>query len=127
MERWASALMAVAALTGAAGVIEAAAAAHGTDDRLLQTSANFLLLTAASTMGIVACALGLRRRVACFLVAASFLLAGCLLFCGDLTVRVFFAHGLFAFAAPTGGTMMILSWLAAALIAVSSWFGRSEN
>jgi uncharacterized membrane protein YgdD (TMEM256/DUF423 family) len=125
--RWACGLVAGAALAGAAGVIEAAGAAHGNAEPLLQTSANFLLLTAASSIGLAAFALAALRSGVWFLIAGSILLGGSLLFCGDLTVRVFFAHRLFAFAAPIGGTLMIAGWIAAALAALSSCFGRSRD
>jgi uncharacterized membrane protein YgdD (TMEM256/DUF423 family) len=46
-----------------------------------------------------------------FVVAAA-------LFAGDLTLRQFAGHGLFPFAAPTGGTLLIASWLVLALAAV---------
>jgi uncharacterized membrane protein YgdD (TMEM256/DUF423 family) len=40
------------------------------------------------------------------------------LFAGDLTVRQYAGHSLFPYAAPTGGTLMIVSWLAVTLAAV---------
>ena len=39
-----------------------------------------------------------------FVIAAS-------LFAGDLTLRQYAGHGLFPMAAPTGGTLLIVSWL----------------
>ena len=39
------------------------------------------------------------------------------LFAGDLTLRQYAGHGLFPFAAPTGGTLLIASWLALAVAA----------
>ena len=33
------------------------------------------------------------------------------LFAGDLTLRQYAGHGLFPMAAPTGGTLLIVSWL----------------
>jgi uncharacterized membrane protein YgdD (TMEM256/DUF423 family) len=127
VRRWANILTALAAVAGAAGVMEAAAAAHGIGERLLQTSANLLLLMAASAVAINAFALSAQRRRGWFLFAASILLGGCLLFCGDLTARAVFAHKLFAFAAPIGGTLMILGWIAAAFAALSACFGDSSS
>ena len=46
----------------------------------------------------------------------GFVLAAAL-FAGDLTMRHFAGHGLFPMAAPTGGTLLIASWLALALAA----------
>ncbi|MEI4499977.1 DUF423 domain-containing protein, partial [Klebsiella pneumoniae] len=52
------------------------------------------------------------------LVAASGLAIGAGLFAGDLTLRHFAGHALFPMAAPSGGTIMIASWLAVTLAAV---------
>jgi uncharacterized membrane protein YgdD (TMEM256/DUF423 family) len=46
------------------------------------------------------------------------LVLGLLLFCGDLLMRHYAGERLFAMAAPAGGTLMILGWLAVALHAV---------
>jgi uncharacterized membrane protein YgdD (TMEM256/DUF423 family) len=43
------------------------------------------------------------------------------LFAGDLTLRQYAGHGLFPFAAPTGGTLLIVSWL---LLAVAAAWPR---
>ena len=42
---------------------------------------------------------------------------GATLFAGDLTMRQYAGHGLFTMAAPTGGTLLILSWLVLAIAA----------
>ena len=39
------------------------------------------------------------------------------LFAGDLTLRQYAGHSLFPFAAPSGGTLLIVSWLALAVAA----------
>ena len=39
------------------------------------------------------------------------------LFAGDLTLRQYSGHGLFPMAAPTGGTLLIASWLVLAVAA----------
>ena len=39
------------------------------------------------------------------------------LFAGDLTLRQYAGHSLFPMAAPTGGTLLIASWLALAVAA----------
>ena len=51
-----------------------------------------------------------------FVIAAS-------LFAGDLTLRQYAGHSLFPMAAPTGGTLLIASWLALAVAA--AWPRRS--
>jgi uncharacterized membrane protein YgdD (TMEM256/DUF423 family) len=45
------------------------------------------------------------------------------LFATDLTLRQYGGQSLFAFAAPAGGTLLILSWSALALAA--AWPGRT--
>jgi uncharacterized membrane protein YgdD (TMEM256/DUF423 family) len=126
IRRWAYLLVALAALIGMAGVIEAAAARHISAEPLLQTSANFLLLTGTATIGIAAFALAAQRRRALYLTAASILLVGCILFCGDLTILVFFSRKLFDFAAPIGGTLMICGWLATAVAALASIMPKEQ-
>ena len=39
------------------------------------------------------------------------------LFAGDLTLRQYAGHSLFPMAAPTGGTLLIVSWLVLAVAA----------
>ncbi len=46
------------------------------------------------------------------------LVLGALLFAGDIALRAFAGHRLFPMAAPTGGTIMIVSWLAFAIAAI---------
>ena len=46
------------------------------------------------------------------------------LFAGDLTLRHYAGHGLFPMAAPTGGTLLIASWLALAVAA--AWPKRGD-
>ena len=50
------------------------------------------------------------------LAAFGFVIAAAL-FAGDLSLRQYAGHSLFPFAAPTGGTLLILSWLALAVAA----------
>lgn len=118
MSRSAYVLMALASAAGAAGVIESAAAAHGNHDPLLLSSAHFLMIDAAASIAITGFALNAPRGRPCFLIAAAILLGGGLLFCADLTTRVASGHHLFPFAAPIGGTAMILGWLVAAVAAI---------
>ena len=50
--------------------------------------------------------------------AIGFVVAS-VLFAGDLALRQYAGHGLFPMAAPTGGTLLIASWLA--LAAAAAW------
>jgi uncharacterized membrane protein YgdD (TMEM256/DUF423 family) len=124
MFRWSYALIICAGLIGAAGVMEAAAAAHKVADPRLTTAANFLMLNATATLAMVAVARGMTRGSGWFLTAAAILVAGSLLFCGDLSLRAFAGSKLFPFAAPLGGSLMILSWIVTALSGIAC--GRSE-
>ena len=53
-----------------------------------------------------------------WLVVASTMLAGAVVFAGDVSLLVLSGAKLFPMAAPTGGTTMIASWLALALVAL---------
>jgi uncharacterized membrane protein YgdD (TMEM256/DUF423 family) len=107
----------VAGLMGAAGVVLAAAAAHaGSTVRL--DSAGYLLLFHASALisGVVALDRGLLWRPLGTAAAAGFVV-GSALFAGDLALRAFAGSRLFPMAAPTGGTILIASWLGLAVAA----------
>jgi uncharacterized membrane protein YgdD (TMEM256/DUF423 family) len=76
-----------------------------------------LLFHATAALGTVALAeRGVIRRRAGLTAAFGFVLAAAL-FAGDLTMLQFGGHGLFTMAAPTGGTLLIVSWLVLALAA----------
>ena len=57
----------------------------------------------------------IHRRIG--LAAATGFVIASGLFAGDLTLRHYAGRGLFAMAAPTGGTLLIVSWLAVAVAA----------
>jgi len=110
-------LVILAGLMGADGVILAALSAHGADAALLAPASSMLLFHASAVLGAVALAeRGLVHARAGLAAATGFVVAA-VLFAGDLTVRHVAGHSLFPFAAPTGGTLLILSWL---LLAVSA-------
>lgn len=126
MRKWACAAAAAAGLTGAGGIILAAAAAHGVPDPRLQTAANFLLLHAAATLALCGLALAVPRRGIWFLGAAGFFLSGSLLFGGDLAARALAGTRLFPMAAPLGGTILIFGWALVTLAALIV-MGQSRN
>ncbi|PSM17049.1 MULTISPECIES: DUF423 domain-containing protein [Nitratireductor] len=101
-------LILAAGLIGAAGVALSAVAAHAGGGNVA-TAAQFLLFHAPAllTLGLLSC-----ERLAH--AAGLVLLAGVLLFAGDLLMRHFADTRLFAMAAPAGGTLMILGWLGVA-------------
>jgi uncharacterized membrane protein YgdD (TMEM256/DUF423 family) len=110
MRKWACTAAAAAGVTGAGGIILAAAAAHGMPDPRLQTAANFMVLHAAATLAVCGLALALPQRGIWFLGAAALFLSGSLLFGGDLSARALAGTRLFPMAAPLGGTLVIFGW-----------------
>jgi uncharacterized membrane protein YgdD (TMEM256/DUF423 family) len=102
----------IAGLGGAAGVGLSAAAAHQGGGNLA-TAAQFLLFHAPAFLAIGFFGGGLMLRT-----GGSVLLAGLLLFTGDLAMRHYAGDRLFPFAAPTGGTLMIAGWLLVGLSAL---------
>lgn len=110
-------LIVLAGLMGACGVMLAAASAHLPDAARLGAASSMLLFHACAVLSAVALAersivhprIGLAAGVG-FVLAAS-------LFAGDLTMRQYAGHGLFPMAAPTGGTLLIVSWLVLGLSA----------
>jgi len=111
-------LIGLAGLMGAAGVALAAASAHGADaSRLASASAMLLFHATAILAAIGLLARGLLHGGIGLVAAAGFVI-GAALFAGDLTLRQYAGHALFPMAAPTGGTVMILGWLAVTLAAV---------
>lgn len=117
-------LAALAALMGAAGVALAAASVHMSGGVLAERGAVFLVLHAIAALGVAAHA---RLAPSRALLAAGFVMeAGASLFAADLAYHAFAGARLFPFAAPIGGTAMILSWLAlAAAFAAAS--GKAKD
>lgn len=111
------AIACIAALQGAAGVMLAAAAAHAPADAnpLVSTASQFLMIHAGAGLGLAALA-RTNAPAARWLRVASFALqAGVTLFSADLAARAYLGGKLFPFAAPLGGSLTILAWLALAL------------
>jgi len=117
-------LVILAGIMGADGIILAAASAHQPDAARLASASSMLLFHATAVLAVVALAergvIHLRIGIAAalgFFVAAA-------LFAGDLTMRQYAGHSLFPMAAPTGGTLLIVSWL---VLAVSAAWPRSVS
>lgn len=109
-------------LMGAAGVALAAASAHQPDASRLASASSMLLFHASAVIGVaVLAARGLVHRHFGMIAAWGFIV-GAGLFATDLVLRQYADHSLFPMAAPTGGTLLILSWLALALAA--AWPGK---
>jgi uncharacterized membrane protein YgdD (TMEM256/DUF423 family) len=119
MQRLIPALGVLAALMGAGGVALAAAAVHEDGGEMARTAAYFLLLHAAALLGVTACA---RAFIADARIAGALLLVGAglgigaIIFSIDLASRAFAGARLFPMAAPVGGSLMILGWVALALV-----------
>jgi uncharacterized membrane protein YgdD (TMEM256/DUF423 family) len=110
-------LVIFAGLMGAAGVMLAAASAHLAHEGGLEAASSMLLFHAPA---VLATALLVERDVVHgkigILGAFGFVIAAAL-FAGDLSMRQFAGHRLFPFAAPIGGTLLMVSWLVLALSA----------
>jgi uncharacterized membrane protein YgdD (TMEM256/DUF423 family) len=112
-------LIVLAGIMGADGVILAAASAHQADAARLASASSMLLFHATAVLataalaerGIIRAGIGIAAAFG-FVVAAG-------LFAGDLTLRQYAGHSLFPMAAPTGGTLLIASWLV--LAAAAAW------
>jgi uncharacterized membrane protein YgdD (TMEM256/DUF423 family) len=110
-------LIILAAVMGADGVILAALSAHGGDAARLASASSMLLFHATAVLATVALA---ERRVIHLqlgIISAFGFVIAAALFAGDLTLRQFAGHSLFPMAAPTGGTLLIVSWLVLAVAA----------
>lgn len=107
----------LAGLMGAAGVVLAAAAAHQPDAARLGSASSMLLFHASAVIGAaLLTGHGIAQRHLGLTATFGFII-GSALFAGDLAMRQYAGHGLFTMAAPTGGTLLILSWLVLAISA----------
>ncbi len=110
----------LAALLGACGIILAAAGAHAAPGAGLDSAAHMLLFHAAAMLGGAALAQqGLLWRPLALLALAAWIV-GAALFAGDIALRAFAGHRLFAMAAPAGGIILIVGWLALAAAALGA-------
>lgn len=116
MTRAALILGSVAALMGAAGVALAASGVHENGGELAERGALFLLLHAAAALGIAAHARIATASARALLIVGFVMEAGAILFSAELAMHVFTGSRIFLFAAPIGGTIMMLSWIALAVV-----------
>ena len=117
-------LVILAGIMGADGVILAAASAHQPDASRLASASSMLLFHASAVLAAI---LFVERRVIHIrlgLAAAFGFVIAAALFAGDLTLRQYAGHGLFPMAAPSGGTLLIISWLVLAVAA--AWPRRAS-
>jgi uncharacterized membrane protein YgdD (TMEM256/DUF423 family) len=118
-------LIVLAGVMGADGVMLAAASAHQPDAARLASASSMLLFHAAALLGTVSLAERGVIHLGIGIAAGWGFFVATALFAGDLTLRHYAGHGLFPMAAPTGGTLLIASWLALAVAA--AWPKRNEN
>ena len=110
-------ILAVAAVLGAAGVAAAAGSTHTGDQALLGPLALIALAHAPALIALAAYAPPFRLMRSAMVVIA----VGAFLFCADLAMRHVTGASLFPYAAPIGGTALIVGWL---ILAASAVAGR---
>jgi uncharacterized membrane protein YgdD (TMEM256/DUF423 family) len=110
-------LIILAGIMGADGVVLAAASAHQADAARLASASSMLLFHSSAVLAVAALAERSVIHVRIGIAAALGFVIAAALFAGDLTLRQYAGHSLFPMAAPTGGTLLIVSWLVLALAA----------
>jgi len=109
-----------AGLMGASGITLAAAGAHAVPNVGLESAAYMLLFHAAALLGGTALLQQGTLWRPLLLVVLIAWVVGAALFSGDIALRAFSGHRLFAMAAPTGGMILIIAWLALAVAAIGA-------
>lgn len=109
-------------LFGAAGIAAYAAAAHSAEGHMA-TIAPILFIHAPAFLALSV--LAKISRPAYF--GAWVLVLGLLFFIGDLISRDAIGDRLFPFAAPLGGSLLILGWIIIAGTAFRAWDFRSRG
>jgi uncharacterized membrane protein YgdD (TMEM256/DUF423 family) len=112
-------LIGLAAIMGADGVILAALSAHQADAARLAAASSMLLFHSSAVLAVVALAERGVVHLKIGIAAAFGFVVASALFAGDLSLRQFAGHSMFSFAAPTGGTLLIASWLT--LLVAAAW------
>src|SRR5450631_3624878 len=110
-------LVILAGVMGADGVILAAAAAHQPDATRLAAASSMLLFHSLAVLAAVALAERGIIHIRIGIAAAFGFVIAAALFAGDLSLRQYAGQSLFPMAAPTGGTLLIASWVALAVAA----------
>jgi uncharacterized membrane protein YgdD (TMEM256/DUF423 family) len=124
MQRIPSIFSLLAGLMGAVGVVLAAVSTHVAPGPGLDSAAYILLFHAAALLGGTALTQqGILSRPPAFAALAGWVV-GATVFSGDIALRTFAAHRLFPMAAPAGGTVLILGWLALAVAALPRFLNK---
>jgi uncharacterized membrane protein YgdD (TMEM256/DUF423 family) len=123
MARMDQILLALAGLMGAAGIMLTAAGAHGKPGAGLGNAGYLLLIHAAAVVaGTVAARQGVILRPLGLVVLWGFVI-GAGLFAADIAARAYLGGRLFPFAAPAGGSILILAWLVLVVAALFPFRG----
>jgi uncharacterized membrane protein YgdD (TMEM256/DUF423 family) len=111
-------LLALAGLMGATGIVLTAAGAHGKPGAGLDNAGYLLLIHALAVLAGIALLRGgfLYRPLGT--AALWGFVAGAALFAADVAARAYAGGRLFPFAAPSGGLILIASWLVLAIAAL---------
>ena len=110
-------LIILAAVMGADGVMLAAASVHQADATRLGSASSMLLFHSSAVLAVVALAERGIIHIGVGITAAWGFVIAAALFAGDLTLRQYAGHSLFPMAAPTGGSLLIICWVALAVAA----------
>ena len=89
---------------------------HENGGELAERAALFLLLHAAAALAIAAHARTATASARALVIVGFVMEAGAILFSAELAMHVFTGERMFLFAAPIGGTIMMLSWIALAIV-----------
>ncbi|MBI4273697.1 MAG: DUF423 domain-containing protein [Rhizobiales bacterium] len=117
-------LVALACLMGAAGIVLTAAAAHAVKGAGLDLAGFMLLFHAPAVIAVMAAASNSLLWRPLETIGAMGLILGAVLFAGDIALRAYTGHRLFPMAAPTGGMVLIASWLALAAAALAAFSAK---
>jgi uncharacterized membrane protein YgdD (TMEM256/DUF423 family) len=120
MEKALLVAIACAGLMGAAGVALAAAGAHGKPGTGLDSAGYILLVHAAAVLGAAAAVDGELVHQGAGATALTAFVLGASLFACDVALRVYTGGRLFPMAAPTGGIVLIIGWLAMTVAATAN-------
>ena len=113
-------LIALAGLMGAAGIMLTAASAHSKPGVGLDSAGYLLLIHAVAVIaGTAAMRFGIILRPLGIIVLWGFV-AGAPLFAADVAARAYFRGRPFPDAAPPGGVIPLISWLALAAAAAAA-------
>jgi uncharacterized membrane protein YgdD (TMEM256/DUF423 family) len=119
-------LVALAGLAGATGVALAAVAAHRVDSPGLATAATMLMIHAAAVVAIASVGFTARHAVRAWLLTGGVMLAGVAMFSGAIALSTL-AEVSVPNLAPSGGMIVIASWLGVAVLAVHSATRRGKH